>query len=243
MLLKVTIPTRRFRPQPGATIAMLLGVLALVSLGVWQLHRKAWKEEIIATVEARRMAPPIALDVALKRRSAGEDIRYLPVFVSGVYDHDAERHVFGTLNGAPGYYVFTPIQPLADDEPIYINRGFAPTKLKQLESRLDGAPEGGVQVVGLFREAEQKQGLAALFAPIDQPTDNIYYVRDPSRFSSTERAWYVDSRGGENAAQWPKGDTTKITFSNRHLEYALTWFGLAVTLIGVWFAFSRRSEA
>ena len=70
------------------------------------------------------------------------------------------------------------------------------------------------------------------------------HVRDPEVFAkaanvSTLPIW-IDSAGMENPAAWPKGGTTRLQFNNRHLEYALTWFGLALTMLGVYVAFSLR---
>ena len=71
-------------------------------------------------------------------------------------------------------------------------------------------------------------------------------MRDPQVFAeafgiATLPVW-IDSNGLENPAAWPKGGTTRLEFNNRHLEYALTWFGLAATLLVVFLAFSLKGR-
>ncbi|MEQ8934762.1 MAG: SURF1 family cytochrome oxidase biogenesis protein, partial [Amphiplicatus sp.] len=96
-----------------------------------------------------------------------------------------------------------------------------------------------------LRSAEIPPVIAKLFRPDDQPADNLWFTRDPVRFAAhhgIETApWYIDSSGEEaGAAPWPKGGTTRIDFPNNHLDYALTWFGLAAALVGVYIVFSIK---
>jgi len=240
--------TLSFNFAPGMTIAVMIALTILIVLGTWQLQRHSWKLDLIAAVEARATAEPVALSNALNRLKQGADIRYYAVKVTGQFDHAQEAHVFGTLGPTPGYYIFTPF--ISDDpqysKPIYINRGFVPENKKNIASRQEGQVQGSIMVSGLFRYAEQRSGIAKYFTPIDQPQDNIWYTRDPIKFSKhrndTQKSvynWYIDSAGTEHNADYPRGNTTRIEFNNRHLEYALTWYGLTLTLIGVWLAYPR----
>lgn len=233
----------KFRLRPGLAAATAIGLAILCSLGAWQLKRLAWKNDLIARTEARLAAAPISFDEALARAAAGETMDYQPVFLEGTYAHDLEAGVFGTYDGAPGVYVFTPLR-VGDGAPayVYVNRGFFPQRLREAAARADGSPAGNLRVEGLFRSAERKRGLEQWLAPKDQPQDNLYFVRDPRILAAAWRIavppYYVDSFGREQAAAWPKGGVTRITFPNRHFEYALTWFGLAAALLGVFIAAS-----
>lgn len=251
--------TRRFYLQPVATRYALLGVAILVALGTWQLHRRAWKIDLIAAVETRSTGVPITVEDALKKRADGEDMRYQLVELRGQYNHARETHVFGTLGPTPGYYIFTPFEALGqgaiaeqDRVHIYVNRGFVPQAFKAPGTRAQGQVPGPLILRGLFREAEEKPVFARWLTPNHQPDENIWYTREPILFaraaygepvsSPDNFSFYVDSLGEENSANMPRGGATKVEFNNRHLEYALTWYGLALTLIGVWFAFSWRRE-
>jgi surfeit locus 1 family protein len=237
-----------FRLRPGLTIATLVALTILCSLGAWQLQRREWKLSLIAQTKERLAAAPISFDEAAERADAGQRMEYQPVYIDGVYANDFETAVFGTYGGAPGVYVFT---PLDSQDPkngarrfIYVNRGFAPQDFRDPSSRKDGMVSGESRVSGLFRTAERKRGFEKWLAPKDQPQDNLYFVRDPrvmaSRHSIETAPYYVDSFGDENSAAWPQGGVTRIEFPNRHLEYAFTWFGIAASLLGVYFAYSVR---
>lgn len=234
--------------RPALTAATALGLAALIALGLWQLDRLRWKEALIAQVEQRVGAPPIPFDEAVARAGAGEAMEYAPVTLAGVYAHDLEAHVFGTLGGAPGVYVFTPLDAPGPEGGgrrfVYVNRGFVPQALRDPAARSEGAPTGEVTVTGLLRAAETPPAIAGLFRPADQPGDNLWFARDPARLAAhhgiqTPR-WYIDSSGAENPGAWPKGGTTRVAFPNNHLDYALTWFGLALALLVIYAALSLR---
>lgn len=237
-----------FRLRPGLLTAVLIALAILCSLGTWQLQRLAWKRDLIDHMSERLAAAPISFDDALAREAGGENMDYQPVYLDGVYAHDLESAVFGTYDGRPGVYLFTPIDA-ADPATgrrrfVYANRGFAPQDLKEPETRAEGLVAGEVRVEGLFRRAEEKRGFEKWLAPKDQPSDNLYFVRDPrilaARHSIDVPSFYIDSYGRESAGQWPKGGLTRVVLPNRHLEYALTWFGLAAALLGVFIAYSLK---
>ncbi len=229
-----------FHFRPALTAAALAALAILCSLGSWQMQRLAWKTELIAKTEARLSAAPMPLDEALRRAEAGEDLEYQPVYADGVYRLDLAALVFGAHEGKPGAWVFTPFERSAGV--IYVNRGFAPQ-----DGAADAAkagPAAAVRVEGLFRSAEVKRGLERALAPVDQQADNLYFARDPERLAAAHSldvpAYYIESFGRESAAPWPRGGLTRVEFPNRHLEYALTWFGLAGALVAVFLAFSFR---
>jgi surfeit locus 1 family protein len=236
-----------FHFRPVLTLFAALGFAVLIALGVWQLQRREWKLDLIERAEARLAAEPISFDDAVARAAAGEDMEYQPIFVSGVYAHDLEAPVFGTLGGDPGAYIFTPLDAPGSDGGrrfIYVNRGFVPQRLIALETRAEGDVKGEATVRGLFRSAEHPASFAKMFRPADQPEQNLWFTRDPERLAARHNIetvpYYIDSSGAENPAARPKGGTTQLDFFNRHLEYALTWFALAAVLAGVYLAFSLK---
>src|SRR5690606_38074585 len=97
------------------TIATLAALAVLIALGNWQWQRKAWKEELIATIDARASADPLPPEhwSALTCRSMHEvgladSCEFTTVRLVGSFDHSGERHVFanaprGSSPGGPGY--------------------------------------------------------------------------------------------------------------------------------------------
>ena len=241
-----------FTFRPGLSVATVAALLVLISLGVWQLQRLEWKNALVAAVEQRIDAEPKPLAEILSAHdpNSGRDASYTPVLIEGVFRHDLESHVFGTFNGRPGYYVFTPLAPSPGGTPadafVYVNRGFVPQAMKSPAVRPDGAISGVQTITGLFRTPEADRGLAAVFRPTDDLAGNIWHQRNPAAFAAASGIAaidvYIDSSGAENGALWPQGGVTRVTFANRHFEYALTWFGLAAALLGVYISFSIRKE-
>lgn len=235
----------KFRFRPGLTIVVAISLAILISLGAWQLQRLEWKRAIVAQISERLASAPIAFKEAAARDEAGENMEYQPVYVDGVYANDMETPVFGTYEGAAGVYVFTPFA-LSGDGYVFINRGFAPQDVRARSARAGGDVVGEVRVNGLLRHAERRVSFAKWLAPKDQPDDNLFFTRDPETLAAARgidaSKFYIDSSGKESAAPWPKGGLTRIDIPNRHLEYALTWFGLAAALISVFAVFSFRRD-
>lgn len=234
-----TILKRRFRFRPVLTVFAALGLGLALTLGNWQLARLDWKLDLIEKVETRVGAPPSPFEDVLTRAQSGESMEYAPVRLEGAFADDVPARVFGAYEGAPGYYYFAPYD-LAGGAQVYVNLGFTPQFVPDAEIALPQPGDAAV-VEGLFREAEKPSPPAAWFVSTEQGRDGLWFVRDPRVFagSAGEAAmpFYVD-RFAVPGADWPKGGTTRLEFNNRHLEYALTWFGLGATLAGVWLAFS-----
>ncbi|WP_428407592.1 SURF1 family protein [Hyphococcus sp.] len=232
----------RFQFRPVLTVVGAIALAILIALGAWQLRRLEWKQDLIAQVEARTNADPIPFAVALRRAEAGENMEYAPVLVEGELRADQEARVFGTYDGQPGAYIFAPLE--TGDGAVYVNRGFAPQKLLSAPCFCDSALDAGA-VTGLFRYAENPVPPASWFQPAGKSADGLWFVRNPGLFAADAEIdaspYYIDQFAVEGR-DWPKGGTTRLDFSNRHLEYALTWFGLAATLVGVWIAFSLKKR-
>ncbi len=239
-----------FRPMPAMTLAALAALAILIALGNWQMDRLAWKEALIARVDARVALAPVPLEDALAQ-GAPEEIVYMPVIVTGTFDHAREIHLFAqNLDGHVGYFVFTPL--LRSGLPtVVINRGFVPSAQKNPATRTAGQVQGEVSVIGLARVSAPRRW----FQPQNNLATNEWYGRDLDAMAAhMGEGWvapvYVEARAS-GPDVLPQGGQTRIIFRNSHLGYALTWYGLAVTLLGVYIAvhikagrlgFRRRSK-
>jgi surfeit locus 1 family protein len=223
----------------------LVGLAVLVGLGSWQLARKAWKEALIARIAERTKAAPVPLADALRRWREGGDVEYLRVRVSGRFRHNAERHVFAVDNRlGPGFHIYTPLET-PDREAVLVNRGFVPAPLKEAATRPDGQMSGAATVTGLVRRPSRP----SWFAPPSVPARNLFYwrdyeamiavLRDPTAAPLEPAPFFLDAEADPpNVGGFPKGGVTRLELPNRHLGYALTWYGLALTLIAVFAAFA-----
>ena len=235
----MTVPGGPSRGFPWLTWTVALVVLAaLLGLGSWQVERLAWKEELIATIAARLSAEPVPLSSVLASDRPIAEQEYLRVSVGGTFVHEAERHFFATFEGATGFYVYTPLK-LEDGSFLFVNRGFVPYDNKDAATRPDGQVTGRVAVTGLLREALAEKPSAIV--PDNDPAKNIFYWKDIREMSASSglgsasriMGFFVDADDSPNPGGLPIGGVTIIDLPNNHLQYAVTWFGLAATLLAV----------
>ena len=218
-------------------IAFSVALAILLSLGTWQVERLAWKERLLADMAERRVAPPVGLADIETMVAKGEDIEYRPVTVSGVFANNKERHFFATWRGQTGYYVYTPLT-LADGRFLFVNRGFVPFEAKEPEMRKQGQLTGEQTVTGLARArlAEKPSSIV----PDNDLAKNIFYWKDLDVMASSTGIpadrlvpFFVDAGDAPNPKGLPIGAVTQFDLPNNHLQYAVTWYGLAAALVGV----------
>jgi surfeit locus 1 family protein len=214
----------------------------LISLGVWQLHRLAWKENLISEIKLRANAAPQPLPAAADwPRLRPEDYDYRHVVAEGVFENGKEAFLFRP-GSEPGYHVLTPLR-LKSGGYVIVNRGFVPTSHKQPGSRASGQIEGETKVTGLMRRPEAR----GFFTPPDDPAAGDYFTSDPAELAkhlglALAAPFTIDADVSPVPGGWPKGGTTVLTLPNNHLSYALTWFGLALALFGVFAAFAWQNR-
>lgn len=228
------------------TIFAVAAFALLIGLGKWQLDRKIWKENLIATITARSSAPPesLPLPAAWPHLSQATD-EYRRVRFSAEYLIDRQALVYTAgsafrpdVSGA-GYWVFTPAR-LAGGGIVVVNRGFVPFDRKELASGGQRAPIK-VDITGVLRWPETR----GFFTPDDDPQQNIWYVRRP-RVIAAAKGWgtvapfYIDQENPQPAGGWPRAGKLVVALPDNHLQYALTWFALALGLIGIYGAWLFR---
>ena len=240
------------------TLLSLPVLVLLVGLGNWQMSRKAWKDALVQQIEAGLRGAPVALDETLRGWpcQTGKSCpfpEYARVRVRGRFEHDRERYFYAPDPAlGPGIHVYTPLV-LEDGRRVMVNRGFVPDQHRATATRAAGQVLGALEIVGLLRGPGEK----AMFTPENDPDRNLWFWRDLGGMSgcgakargpycaSYVRAFVDAEAEPANPGGWPRGGTTNLQISNRHLEYALTWYGLALALIGMYgvFAWGRLKSA
>ncbi|MGI9406184.1 MAG: SURF1 family protein [Hyphomicrobiaceae bacterium] len=228
------------RSRISLTIFALGALAVLIGLGTWQMQRLAWKRDLIAKIEARTTQTPLDLADVLRRRQETGDIEYLPVRLEGTYQHERARHVYALYAGKPAWHVYTPLKT-GEGRYVFVNRGAVPDTVIAAGKALDIAPVGRVVVTGLVR---QPPATTSAFTPGNEPERNRFYWRDftnmvASIHDKTDVSFapfFIDQAAPANGspAGWPRAGTTRVRLPNRHLEYAITWYGLALALAGVY---------
>ena len=208
----------------------------LVGLGVWQTQRLEWKTALIETIEARSAAAPVAWPRALdpQARDAWEFTR---VRLSGRFRHDAEMRLLAqTHAGRAGVRLVAPLE-LDDGRVALVDRGWTPDDGAPIER-----PEGVVTLDGLLRGPPEGNP----FRPANRPEDNVWYWLDAAAMARAAglppRAVYVQAVGPAETGRYPIPGGAALELRNDHLQYAITWFGLAAALLAVMVAFLRRAR-
>ncbi len=231
-------------------LATVVVTAILVSLGVWQVHRLAWKEALIAQVTAGLSAQPVPAPGPEDWPTlAVSDHEYERVEVSGTFFDDQSAYVVYALTepkgkyGGGGYLVMTPLQTTGGWT-VYVNRGFVPGNRRNPATRPGSTIPGVTTVIGLLRTPYQR----AWFAPGDDARNNAWFSRDPALYAAAYGAptdavapYIIDANFDPALPDGlPQGGETIVSFPNSHLGYAITWFGLAIASMGVFVVFAVR---
>ncbi len=246
--------TKKRRSWLGLLIPALLVFAVLIALGTWQIERKAWKEELIAALTERLAAPPAALPAPATwpRLDPARD-EYRRVTFTATFDHGKEALIYVAASafrpdvpgGGTGYWVFTPAR-LPDGAYVIVNRGFVPEARKDAASRTAGQIAGAVEIVGVMRWPDARPG----FSPADDPQHNLWFTRDPLAIAAAKglnqglspaAPFYVEQESPVPPGGLPQPGKLVVRLRNEHLQYAVTWYGLALVLIVVFVVWARGS--
>jgi len=226
-----------FRPLLIPTLWFLPGLALLIGLGVWQIERLHEKEALIASVQAGMSAPPVPLSQALRAGAASAEWRH--VRVSGHFLHDREIYLFA--QGPKGEFGAQIITPLVQEsgEVVLVDRGFVPDAVRDPKTRRAAQLTGEVSLTGVLRMSQQQ----GLFTPAPDEKARLWFIKDvPSMAKAagiSTSPILIEADATPNPGGWPLGGQTKVDFPNDHLQYAMTWFGLALALIGIYLLYHR----
>ena len=216
------------------------GLSLLLGLGTWQVQRLHWKEGLIAEREAGLRATPVALPTTL---DAARALELRPVRAEGQFRNDRELDLnLESKAGAAGFHIVTPLM-LADGSALLVDRGFVPTEQKAPETRAAGELSGTVTVTGLVRIPSA--GKPSWFTPDNDPGRNSWFYVDVGAMAQAVGVarvapFYIDADATPNPGGWPKGGETITDLPNNHLQYAITWYSLALALIVIYIRFTSR---
>lgn len=211
---------------------MVFVLIVLTGLGTWQVYRLQWKEALISRVDSRVHGEPVAAPdnwSAVTR----DNSEYLHVYVDGKYLYKDESLSYTLTDLGDGYWVMTPMQ-LDNGKIIIVNRGFIPTEqVKAFLASTPGQDSADHHVTGLLRITEPK----GAFLRNNIPAQNKWYSRDVAAMAAhwqleNVAPYFIDADKNQNAdgVQYPVGGLTQIQFPNHHLQYAITWYVMAILM-------------
>jgi len=227
---------------PG--VVAFAALVVLLGLGTWQLERKAWKEALIATLDHRLKDAPIALPPPagwVGMTAENSEFTRVRLRVEFPNASDALVYTSGSairddVKGA-GYFVFSPAR-LPGGQQVVVNRGFVPSR-----SYPSGPREA--DIVGALRWPEA----GSAFVSDHDAAGEVWMMRDPAAMARV-RGWgavapfYIEQEAPVPPGGLPHPAPLKVQLRNDHLQYAITWYGLAAVLVvmfAIWAA-RRRHE-
>lgn len=232
-------------PAPRRSLFLLGGlalaaIAVLAGLGVWQLRRGAQKQVFIAALNLAASGPP--------KPAWSAASPFDRVSLAGSFEAGQSVFVRVTLPEGLGVYVLTPLRTAGAT--ILVNRGFMKTGQDGRPPAVD-APAGPVTVIGLRRGPEPR----GWFAPPDNAGLRLFATRNPPLIAAAlgwqGPGWQdlaADYLEAEPVAGAPAPNGVDLNqviarIPDNHLVYALTWFGLAVTLAVVFLLIVLRARA
>lgn len=198
----------------------ITGVAILLSLGIWQMQRLAWKEAALAQIDARIGAMPVDLPAA----PTPEADRFLPVTVTGELTGEFVDVLVSRKEIGAGFRVIA-VLVAEDGRRVLIDRGFLPEMSRGLPREVTA-----LEVTGNLLWPDEVDG----FTPAPDAKTGIWFARDLPAMAAALHAEPIlivaRSDTGDGIDPMPV-DSSAIP--NDHLNYAITWFSLAIAWAGM----------
>ena len=209
-------------------LSTLVMLTILISLGVWQLERREWKHALVARIDAAESLPAIPMP-------ANPD-NFTKVHIEGHLHTDLQARYGTELRGETlGAQLVMPLErPGAD--PVLVELGWLPNAM------IDDLtlPVGGVD--GFIRPAEH----AGTFSGKDDPAKRLFYTLDPAPIGASLGLAHVApftlvAMGTVPRGAYPEPAQALPRPNDNHLQYAMTWFGFAITLLAIFVLYARKA--
>ena len=233
----MTTEATRTRFPWGLTVVCALAFALLCGLGVWQVQRMQWKNGLIAQAEAAANLPAADPETAFRRGEFARIIVDCPGLATAPYVELQTIH-----EGEAGVRLISACRPADSDFAVLVDRGFVSETISARPPV--AASTAPVRIEGQLREPSPPGPMAL------PPEGNRFFARDHMAMAEAlgvardVRALMIYATTSSNP-EWQalQPSAPPAAFSNNHLGYALTWFGLALAVVGFYIALLRRSLA
>ena len=209
------------------SVFIIFFIFVFIALGIWQVIRLNWKNNLILEIENSLKNPPVQL-------SQSNQQNYLKIKTSGRVDFEKQIYLYNLNDaGKPGFEVINPIK--IGDENYLMNRGWIPFEKKDL-------PEINLvdqnQILGTL----MLQTKPSIFKPENDIEKNYWFTLDREdilKFTGRNFSEYVIYLNGDYKIPKPRLITAKI--SNNHKKYAITWFSMAISILLIYLYFRKKN--
>jgi surfeit locus 1 family protein len=229
----------RLRPMLWPTLFSLPVLVVALGLAFWQLERREWKRDILDRIAVNQATQPMTLAELVK----GPPLRheYGRVRIAGTFLHDKEFFLAArSLKNKVGVHVMTPLRT-DDGRIVLFDRGWLPSEMKDPARRAQSRPPGRVELAGIVRRTQERRQ----FVPENAPERNIWFHVDTPTMRRIAGAppdpvldrFFLEADAEPNPGGFPVGGQTRLDIPNDHLQYAITWFLIGLSLVAVYLAF------
>ena len=226
--MAVTVASRRGRLLgPGLATAVMLAVL--MGLGIWQLERRAWKLGLLAQIDHAEQSPAIPLPP--------NPPQFAKVRIEGRLRPDLQAFYASDVRDLPsgptiGAHLIEPLERPGEAS-VMVDLGWVPTGM--------AVAPGGTSVEGYIRQPDRP----GLFSAGADVAKRHFYTLDPAPIAASlgiahAAPFTLMVMGDVTPGVFPQPATSLPRPPNDHLNYALTWFGLALSLLVVFAAYARK---
>ncbi|MFK7751896.1 MAG: SURF1 family protein [Sedimentitalea sp.] len=206
----------------------LTGFGILVALGTWQIQRLSWKQAILTQIESRISAAPVALPAQPHR----DRDKYLPVTATGLVA-DGVRVLVSVKQRGPGYRMINVFE--TGGRRILLDRGFLP-----IEAHTDNGRPLNVSVIGNLHWPQEVDS----YTPA--PEEGTWFARDVDAMAAalnTEPVLIIAKTIDPQLFSTTPMPVDTAAIPNNHLQYAITWFSLALIWLVMTASFLWRTRA
>lgn len=217
-----------------ATIFTITGVIILCGLGMWQIKRLAWKNNLLDRIRAEYRVDSAAVD--LDPSIDLSEKLFKRGFLKGEFVHEKAILIEArTYKGNPGYHMITPFKMMDyKDKIVFVNRGWVPMGFEVMSEYIK-KPQGLVMITGALRPSPESNG----FVPKNIIDQDQWYQIKPEEIAKAKgfndfysNIFYKEVRGKKRGVpDLPIPQDTKININNNHAAYALFWFIMAMAMV------------
>ena len=227
-----------FKPKFVPLVSFVIALLILLSLSLWQVKRLVWKTNLIEQRVSNFEGEPKNL-FDIKKPDENE---FKKVFIEGQLLNNLEFFMPAlSKNGNNGFHIIVPME-VEKKKLILFDTGWVPLAKKEKNKRLNNL----IKEKKIFTAVIRLPGRKGYFQPDNDNIKNFWFFVEPKLMEETismklENRFYLEAvDNGPNG--YPLGNQTRIYLRNNHLQYAITWFLIALSLIGVFIFASIRKK-
>ena len=213
----------------------LIALVSLVYLGSWQLHRLEWKTELLNSIKDGQTEGYIEYPYDIKNN----DFSYKKSFISGKIDQSKELHFFNINSyGQSGYNIIVPL--LTEGRTVYIDLGW--TNFKDINSKefMFRSLNGELDFKGILIYSKKRR----LFSPKPDTIKNSWYlmnIKEMDQFTKLNSEKYIFRVVEQEYYLDLLNEFTAINIPNNHLQYAITWFALAISIAAMYIIYIYKN--